>query len=67
MLVGYLLSAAPPPRFVGWLTVLYPQGKTPKLTMSLQSMNVALVPDKVNHPNGMQIVYVSDGEGSQLD
>ena len=42
--------------------LLLPQGRNPKLTMSLQAMNVALVPDKINHPNGMQITYVSDGE-----
>ena len=30
--------------------------------MSLQALNVALVPDKVNHPNGMQITYLSEGE-----
>ncbi|XP_037094176.1 arf-GAP with dual PH domain-containing protein 1-like [Pollicipes pollicipes] len=36
-------------------------GKDPKLTMMLNSLNVAFVPDKVGHPNGMQITYVSDG------
>ncbi|XP_043196140.1 arf-GAP with dual PH domain-containing protein 1-like isoform X2 [Amphibalanus amphitrite] len=37
------------------------EGKHPKQTMSLQAMNVALVPEKVNHPNGMQITYVTHG------
>ena len=37
------------------------QAKEPKASLRISEINVALVPDKVGHPNAMQILYSQDG------
>lgn len=42
------------------------QAKEPKDTISLDDLNVAFVPEKLGHPNGLQITYLKNGQTRNL-
>jgi len=40
-----------------WVACVYVQKHEPKGTYRIDDINIALIPDKLDHPNGMQITF----------